>query len=403
MKSFKTAWLVAAGLACSCGGGEKKNASVEVGDTSRPVERTIRIDFSQAREEFDLNTLIDWSDFSIIPLQTTRECLIGQVDRLFLRQDKLFVYDSQSKGVYVFDKDGKYLCKIQSLGGGPQEYTSITDAFVDDENIYIGDSFGKKVQVYDLKCRYVKTIKTADWAFYGLFTTGDRIYYVNRGVHSQAGDYLLFSTDKEGNDLQKYIPFDAELQMALLHNFPYCYVSDGRAGLYDDNVGDILYGVDASGLYPRYRLDFLGKKLPAEHFDKPASYIIKNGFRTNYALFPEYIALSGGYLFSQFQIGIDFYTMLYTERTQETTLAKKLFISSLPFDRITLKMSQEGYIANTMDASLIVSSASYFEEYFKENKSAGDNNMADYLQKKLARVKEEDNPVVFLYKLKNDR
>lgn len=404
MNLFKIACLAAAGIVCSCGGNDKTAVRPdEISDTARVVEQTIRIDLSRAREEFDLGALIDMSDISIIPLETTRECLIGQVDRLFLRQDRLFIFDSQSKGVYVFDKEGKYLCKIQSVGGGPQEYTSITDVFVDDENIYVADSFAWKVQVYDLKCRYVKTLKAEGWSFSGVFTAGDRVYYVNRGIPSKVGSYLLFSTDKDGKDLQKYIPFDEGLQSSLLQNFPYCYISDGRTGLFDDNVEDIVYGVDASGIYPRYRLDFLGRKLPKEHFDKPPTYIIKNGFRSNYVLFPEFIADSGGYLFSQFRMGVDFYSMIYNEKTQETILTKKLFIASIPFDRISLKMSQDGYIVSAMTSYVITASGSYFKEYFEKDSNIANKDVANYFQKKLSQVKEEDNPVVFLYKLKNNR
>ena len=95
--------------------------------------------------------------------------------------------------------------------------------------------------------------------------------------------------------------------------------------------------------------------------------------------------------------------MIYNEKTQETILTKKLFIASIPFDRISLKMSQDGYIVSAMTSYVITASGSYFKEYFEKDSNIANKDVANYFQKKLSQVKEEDNPVVFLYKLKNNR
>ena len=199
MKLFeKWAWgCLSAFLFFSCGGKQ------EVEHTGA-AEQKIVVDLSKAGKSYDLKNELDPSGVVIVPLETHRECLIGRIERIFVRKDRIFIYDSQSKSVYFFDMEGRCTGKLHAYGVGPEEYASMTDAFVDEENIYVADSYRKQVQVYDLSGEYVKTIKTPDWSFYGIFTTESRIYYVNMGAtHPVAGNYLLFSTDKDGGGFSK--------------------------------------------------------------------------------------------------------------------------------------------------------------------------------------------------------
>lgn len=159
MKLFeKWAWgCLSAFLFFSCGGKQ------EVEHTGA-AEQKIVVDLSKAGKSYDLKNELDPSGVVIVPLETHRECLIGRIERIFVRKDRIFIYDSQSKSVYFFDMEGRCTGKLHAYGVGPEEYASMTDAFVDEENIYVADSYRKQVQVYDLSGEYVKTIKTPDWS-----------------------------------------------------------------------------------------------------------------------------------------------------------------------------------------------------------------------------------------------
>lgn len=394
MKLFeKWAWgCLSAFLFFSCGGKQ------EVEHTGA-AEQKIVVDLSKAGKSYDLKNDLDPSGVVIVPLETHRECLIGRIERIFVRQDRIFIYDSQSKSVYFFDMEGRCTGKLHAYGVGPEEYASMTDAFVDEENIYVADSYRKQVQVYDLSGEYVKTIKTPDWSFYGIFTTESRIYYVNMGAtHPVAGNYLLFSTDKDGGNFQKYLPFDPSIQSSLLFHLPYAYVSDGRTGFLNDNVKDVLYTVDDSGISPRYQLDFCGKKLPAEYFDQPASYILKNGLKNKYILFPEYISHAEDYLFFCVQLGVKSYTVIYDVGEQTTVAAEK--ISAFPFENISLKFSQGDRIVHVRDAYSLLASRSFLLEQFSKYPEALEASVVQRYEEVLSTVKEEDNPVLFLFRLK---
>ena len=95
MKLFeKWAWgCLSAFLFFSCGGKQ------EVEHTGA-AEQKIVVDLSKAGKSYDLKNELDPSGVVIVPLETHRECLIGRIERIFVRKDRIFIYDSQSKSVY---------------------------------------------------------------------------------------------------------------------------------------------------------------------------------------------------------------------------------------------------------------------------------------------------------------
>ena len=106
---------------------------------------------SQKSEVGDSSIHIDWDntslgDFDIenveyIPLETTDNSLLGSVSKILFRNNRIYVLDKMSGGVYVFDKTGKFLSSIIKPGEGPDEYVELMDMDVDKEgNVYIADN-----------------------------------------------------------------------------------------------------------------------------------------------------------------------------------------------------------------------------------------------------------------------
>lgn len=79
--------------------------------------------------------------------------LIGKIDRMQPYQDNLFVLDKDiAKGLYVFNKEGKFIRKIGNRGSAPGEYASCDDftinTFSNEALIY--DSYHHKIYTYDI-------------------------------------------------------------------------------------------------------------------------------------------------------------------------------------------------------------------------------------------------------------
>ena len=60
-----------------------------------------------------------------IVLETTPESTIGTIDKLIVRENKIYIMDKEiTKSLFVFSIEGKFLYKINRAGRGPGEYIS---------------------------------------------------------------------------------------------------------------------------------------------------------------------------------------------------------------------------------------------------------------------------------------
>jgi len=131
---------------CSCGSKRSKD--------SNNSDSVIRIDLlSEPRSK-----VIKLSDFAAnveyIPLQTTKNSLLGEFAVKIVSVDnKIYIKNSGLGGeIMCFDISGKFLFKLQNLGRGPEEYTSITDFDVSSDNkiLTVMSNVDRKLLVYGI-------------------------------------------------------------------------------------------------------------------------------------------------------------------------------------------------------------------------------------------------------------
>jgi len=69
---------------------------------------------------------------SFIQLETRPECLIGEINKIFIHKERIYILDWKvTKSVFIFDMNGKCISTIARIGHGPGEYINITDIFID--------------------------------------------------------------------------------------------------------------------------------------------------------------------------------------------------------------------------------------------------------------------------------
>ncbi|SFK43037.1 6-bladed beta-propeller [Proteiniphilum acetatigenes] len=119
---------------------------------------------------FSLNDLK--SDTTILPLSSlVEDCALVQlesnedayVDPWFTTvTDKYIgVRQRSNKPYMLFDRSGKFLCKVGSIGGGPGEYTiSLYDDIIDEKNelVYLASMSSDKILVYNTSGEFLKDI-----------------------------------------------------------------------------------------------------------------------------------------------------------------------------------------------------------------------------------------------------
>jgi hypothetical protein len=111
----------------------------------------IDIEKSDKKDQILLSSL--FSEVKPIILETGEPFLLGEINGIQVYKDWLFILDNrQNIGVYVFDKDGKFIRKFGNRGNGPDEYLTIADFTIDAKNdvIYLLDSRANKILKYKL-------------------------------------------------------------------------------------------------------------------------------------------------------------------------------------------------------------------------------------------------------------
>ena len=131
-----------------CGGGKQSTDNV------------IIVDVTKNYPEKEL-IIQDFMDVEYIPLETTDEFLTqGYV--LTIGKKYILIRNFGRDGdLFIFDRQGKGIKKINRMGQGPEDYTFISNIVIDEDNgeILIHDYSPSKILVYDLDGKFIRGFK----------------------------------------------------------------------------------------------------------------------------------------------------------------------------------------------------------------------------------------------------
>jgi cytochrome oxidase Cu insertion factor (SCO1/SenC/PrrC family) len=159
---------------------------------------TVKVNTNYPKKELILQ---DFMDVEYIPLETTDEFVCsGLVEAM--GEDIIIVRNhnhiNRDGNIYIFDRNGKALRKINRKGQGGEEYLNIFGIALDEDNseIFVNDVSGKKILVYDLDGKFNRSFKHQHTTKYYNIYNFDRenlICYENPPINNNDG-----STDYKG-------------------------------------------------------------------------------------------------------------------------------------------------------------------------------------------------------------
>lgn len=101
-----------------------------------------------------------FTSINLIPLETSKDALIGDVYKLLFCDSTLIIVDRyKTKTVKHFTNQGKFIGLIGSIGKGPGQYTEPTDCVIFNNMILIYDQFQHKIIFYDKNSHLLKEKK----------------------------------------------------------------------------------------------------------------------------------------------------------------------------------------------------------------------------------------------------
>lgn len=148
-----------------------------------------------------LSSLLEY--FEIIPLETSDDCLIGEIYTVKKRNGRYYIQHTNQRRLDVFDENGKHLNTIGRVGNGPGEYAAICDYDADEKNIYLFSP--GKMMFYDINGNFQKeiSIKEIGWAKIIRIDSGFLISS-NQPINAFSIAYL----DNECNIIKTALPYN---------------------------------------------------------------------------------------------------------------------------------------------------------------------------------------------------
>jgi hypothetical protein len=131
-------------------------------------------DYQNQINKFDLKELpkisevklsdLRFIDIEYLPLETNEQCLIPMINNIIFAEDYFLVHFYTL--VFMFGNDGKFITKIGTEGRGPYEFTAVHDVDIDRKNqkIYLVDGWQKKFFIFSKNGDFIKTTPASTYS-----------------------------------------------------------------------------------------------------------------------------------------------------------------------------------------------------------------------------------------------
>jgi hypothetical protein len=150
--------------------------------------KIIKINPKKAKEEIKLSKFVD--SIKYIKLQTDSSCVLGRKPLFFSIKEKyIYVSDGSQHTIFLFNKKGKYITKLNKYGNGPKEYHTAWRFRVDKNEEYI--------EIIDLKKQEI--FKYSNISF-NLFEKR-KIPEINANTYIKKDSIYYFSTHQLNNKI----------------------------------------------------------------------------------------------------------------------------------------------------------------------------------------------------------
>ena len=239
--------------------------------TFRPqAENEIRIEVSEINGTFLLSRL--YNHYEIMPLGSSEDVLIGQIDNLVPFDNRYYAGDSQTGKILVFDKKGEYIFSVGRQGRGPGEYTRFLDFTIGpDSLLYVLSDSPTKIGRYRPDGVFLDEFDVplamnlaVDETFIYLYADGR----YKPGERAQA--YQLYVLDKKGKEVARSLSLDEvksyPYSMKYNHSRPFSATENGM--LFSMLLDETIYRLKQGKVTSAYTLNYGAHTIPDHLFNE---------------------------------------------------------------------------------------------------------------------------------------
>ncbi len=219
---------------------------------------------------------------SVIPLETTKECLIGEIDKILHVDGVYYIVDRRkAKGIFAFDEEGKFMTSIGYAGRGPGEYVEPTDIFYDSEKgeLVVWDQYQHQFNRFTKDGKFLGDKKVSLRLDFCTYEDESALLWCTPGDNSSLAsiaNYQLIALDSSYNNIiyrSDYSPL--ELNFTRIGN-----IQKNKGSLYyHPQLSDTIYEIKDGHITPKFALNYKNAKILPNNF--------KEECRGDYKIFSE--------------------------------------------------------------------------------------------------------------------
>lgn len=376
---------------CICGCNQKKTSY----ETNSIV--TISID-PDNRENYyiDLSPYLD-EKMEIVPLETSENCLLMQIKKTMVTDEFIFISDESRSGVFIFDRKGKFVKKIGNKGLAPGEFAFMMNfTLVNSDSVRIHDVRGYKYITYNINDETFSEVRYPKGLHHlGTISFDNIHYYISNYFISEFGSYNLYRVE-QNKEYEPLIPFDKELAKRinwLNRNFSSKY-NDKSLLIYPLN--DTVYEVTKNAVKAAYKIEFSKRQIPANIIELETASITKAALKNRYILGLEYIQNTKDYILTYYSEDGALVFLIIDKKTLDYKIGGIWSISTFgTFSFADFNTNEKNELITNLEAAFLKESW----EYWKDEKFSS-LEAKKKLETIATNIKEDDNPVVFIFKFK---
>jgi hypothetical protein len=377
------------------------------------------IDFESAIDvgRYAVQNLSDYaSSIRYLPIETTDDALLGRIATSIypIYYNGMFYIVSDEK-VYKFDSTGKFVTKIGNKGEGPEEYLGINglDINPDNNHLYLlGGIYEKGLLEFDLEGRFIRKLSLKTNQLIEEFPSNFKVLssdlYLFDLATTRDADYRLAFSDSLFQNLS-LIPYSEPQKGIGVH-----YVNNFQrlketvyyyAKMHDDTIYTVLPNRTIEPSYilkqGKYKYSKEKKNSSTSIFNSgyvdTGSYIFMNWVFNDYS--PETFEYERTYGTTKRTVTNTNVYSVYDKKRNELHLLKQPVpkVLGLKNDLNDGSAFWPQFISSDATEMFMYYDSAAFIESFQ-----GKQNLPDDVKKILKDLKEDDNPVIAIAKLKNE-
>ena len=330
----------------------------------------------------------------VIPLESNPEAYINRISQINVVDDKIFILDSdRTRGIFVFNMEGKFLYKFGSKGKGPGEFI-IVNAFSFSPNkskIYIADYEQKKIIEYSLNGNFLQEIFIDNW-FNGFQFLSDSVLILSNSLGPAFSEFNI--------NTKKLKIHPLILGGARRYGAQVLFRTSNNEFLYPKPRLDSIYAINRDTIYPKYIFNFGSNKCTNEEFRRyrraggkmnpPNKIFMQDPILETSVFFFFGLELEGDNI-----NGKRSYRRKYFARNRKTAE-----IFNITDDNILFCGSYAAKGIGADDEFISCIGATRIYDVKEKIMVNMDFNYPKNMKNIIQNVKEDDNPVLVLYKLK---